>query len=83
MLYTQAIHKGTPCTGSLYYTAQHVYYYVYIGPHAHSTIHTTLCTYIHLLDTYTMHDVYTHIHYTVYRDTYTHTIHVYYWIIIK
>ena len=60
MLYTQAIHYGTPCTGSLYYTTQHVYYYVYTGPHTHSTAHTTLCTYIHLLDTYIVDDVYTY-----------------------
>lgn len=56
MLYTQAIHYGTPCTGSLYYTAQHVHYYVYTGPHAH----TTLCTYIHLLDTCIIDDTYTY-----------------------
>lgn len=60
MLYTQAIHYGTPCTGSLYYTAQHVYYYVYTGPHVHNTIHATLYTYIHLLDTYIVDDTYTY-----------------------
>lgn len=75
MLYTQAIHKGTLCTGSLYYTAQHVYYYVCTGPHAHSTVHTILCTYIHLLDTYTVHDVYT---YTIqYTEIHTHILYMY------
>lgn len=67
--------KGTPCTGSLYYTAQHVYYYTYTGPHAHSTIHTTLCTYIHLLDTYTMDDVYT---YSIqYMEIHTYILYMY------
>lgn len=75
MLYTQAIHYGIPCTGSLYYTAQYVYYYVYTGPHVHSTVHTTLCTYIHLLDTYTIHDVYT---YTIqYTEAHTHILYMY------
>lgn len=75
MLYTQAIHYGTPCIGSLYYTAQHVYYYVYTGPHGHSTTHpyTILCTYIHLLDTYTVHDVYT---YTI-HSTHTYILYMY------
>lgn len=41
--------KGIPYIGSLYYTAQHVYYYTCTGPHTHSTIHTTLhyTMYIH------------------------------------
>lgn len=71
MLYTQAIHYGTPCTGSLYYTAQYVYYYTYTGPRVHSTVHTILCTYIHLLDTYIVDDVYT---YTISTCGYIHTI---------
>ena len=48
-----------PCIGSPYYTAQHVYYYTYTGPHAHNTVHTTSCADIHLLDTYIIDDVYT------------------------
>lgn len=69
-------------TGSPYYTAQHVYYYTYTRLHVHSTVHTTLCTYIHLLDTCIVDDTYT---YTIqYMEIHTyHTIHVYYWTIIK
>ena len=75
MLYTQAIHKDTLYTGSLYYTAQHVYYYVCTGPLAHSTIHTTLYIYIHLLDTYTMDDVYT---YSIqYMEIHTYILYMY------
>ena len=50
--------KGIPCTGSPYYTAQHVYYYTYTEPRAHSTVHNTLYTYIHLLDTCIIDDTY-------------------------
>lgn len=82
MLYTQAIHYGTSYTGSPYYIAQHVYYYTYTGPRAHSTVHTILCTYIHLLDTYIVDDVYTYTIQHMWIHTY-HTIHVYCWIIIK
>lgn len=47
------------------YTIQHSMYnyYTYTRPHTHSTIHTTLYyvhTYIHLLNTYAIDDVYTH-----------------------
>lgn len=77
MLYTQAIHKGTLCIGSLYYTAQHVYYYVYTGPHTHSTIHTMLCTYIHLLDTYTVHDAYTYTYTIQYTEIHAHILYMY------
>lgn len=52
--------RGIPCIGSLYYTAQHVYYYTYTGPHEHSTVNTTLCTYTHLLDTCIIDDTYTY-----------------------
>lgn len=82
MLYTQAIHYGTSYTGSPYYIAQHVYCYTYTEPQTHSTVHTTLCTYIHLLDTYIIDDVYTYTIQYMWRHAY-HTIHVYYWIIIK
>lgn len=82
MLYTQAIHYGTSYTGSPYYTAQHVYYYTYTEPLAHSTVHTILCTYIHLLDTYIVNDVYTYTIQHMWIHTY-HTIHVCYWMIIK
>lgn len=74
--------KGIPCTGSLYYTAQHVYYYTYTRPHEYSAIHTMLCTYIHLLDTCVIDDVYTYTIQHIEIHTY-HTIHVHYWIIIK
>lgn len=49
------------------YTAQYTLYYV----------HTYIC-WIH-----TQYMMYTYIHYTIHRDTCIHTIHVYYWIIIK
>ena len=63
------------CIGSPYYTAQHVYYYTYIGPHAHSTTHTTLYTYIHLLDTCIIDYTYTYA--IQYMETHTYILYMY------
>ena len=58
------------------HTIQHsVYTTIHTQDRAHNTIHTTLCTYIHLLDTYTIDDVYT---YSIqYMETHTYILYMY------
>ena len=74
MLYTQAIHHGTLRTGSLYYTAQHVYSYTYTQA-AYIVQYITCYTHaLHLLDTYTMSNTYTCIVY--YREMHVYTLYI-------
>ena len=72
------------CHAQVVHTTQHsMYTTMYAQGRMHTAQYTLYYVHTHICWIHTQYMMYTYIHYTIHRDTYTHTIHVYYWIIIK